>query len=201
MGKHKLHAFGVSGREGKAILGVMPTKGGKSTLLLEFLKDASYSLISDDTPVITRSGKILSFPLRIGLEGGTAWKEAYELKREYFGLKKLISLEDVSYSVAVEARKAVLFLGKRYPSKKCHVVKIGKIRMLFHLFIHMVVGWGLPIVFEYFWEHTLIDFFKKIKIFFSRLLSATLLTCRSKTYMVYLGSDFQVNKNTIEKLM
>ena len=196
-----MHAFGVRGRDDKAILGIMPSKGGKSTLLLEFLKDSFYSLISDDTPVITRGGKILSFPLRIGLTGESSHEGSYELKREYFGLKKLISLEDVSYPVAMESRKAVLFLGKRYQSDKCRVMKIGKTRMLFSLFIHMVVGWGLPIVFEYFWENTLIDFFRKIKIFFSRLLSAISLIWRSKTYIVYLGSDVQMNKDTIRKLV
>ena len=61
IGLHKLHAFGIICNK-KAILGMMPSKGGKTTHLLEFLKDPHCKLISDDTPVITRLEKSIPSP-------------------------------------------------------------------------------------------------------------------------------------------
>ena len=60
-GFHKIHAFGVVKNQ-CAILGIMPMKGGKSTHFLEFLKDKQTQPLSDDTPLITRWGKIKPFP-------------------------------------------------------------------------------------------------------------------------------------------
>ena len=204
IGLHKLHAFGVIYNK-KAILGMMPSKGGKTTHLLEFLKNHSCDLISDDTPVITRSGKIYPFALRIGMEKTAKSlnidpKYLYSIKREYFGEKKLLSLEGVSAKVSHDYDQVILFLGKRHNSRECHINKISKVGILFHLFIHMIIGLGLPMVLEYFWENGFRDFFLKMKIFFSRCLAAFSLALRAKTYIIYLGKDIEHNVESIKNL-
>ena len=115
-GLHKLHAFGVICNK-TAILGMMPGKGGKTTHLLEFLKDPHCNLISDDTPVITRFGNIHPFALRIGVEELAESfpidpKYLYFIKREYFGVKKLLSLEGISNKVSDRYDQIILFSGK-----------------------------------------------------------------------------------------
>ena len=45
----------------------MPSGGGKTTLLLQFIKEDSIKLISEDSPLIDSSGNALPFPIRIGI--------------------------------------------------------------------------------------------------------------------------------------
>lgn len=214
MGLHKLHAFGIVYR-GQAILGMMPSKGGKTTHLIQFLKDPQSEFLSDDTPVISRSGKIKPFPLRLGIEGNSEngneverqlkvenrEENIYTIKREFFGLKTLISFDGLSsLSIAKEYDQVILFLGRRSHARTCHIVPASKISMLFSLFKYMIIGVGLPIVFEYFWQDSIKDFFIKAKIFLSRCVSAIFLSLKSKTYIVYLGQDIQENTTALKQL-
>ncbi|MCY4523904.1 MAG: hypothetical protein OXB84_04105 [Halobacteriovoraceae bacterium] len=204
MALHKLHAFGVIYNK-KAILGMMPSKGGKTTHLLEFLKDPDCNFISDDTPVIGCLGKIYPFALRIGIEDPVKSfkvdkKYLYSIKREYFGTKKLISIEGVPTHISNSYNQVILFLGKRHHSNECHIVQVGKLTILSHLFTHMIIGVGLPTVIEYFWKSGFRDFLLKTKIFFSRCLAAFALAFRSKNYIIYLGNNIEQNINSIKEL-
>ena len=127
-------------------------------------------------------------------------EHVYSIKRESFGVKKLISLEGISTKVSDDYDQIILFLGKRHHSHKCHIRRVGRFRILFHLFVHMIVGLGLPMVLEYFWENGFRDFLVKIKIFFSRCLAAVFLAFRARNYIIYLGRDIEYNVKSIKDL-
>jgi hypothetical protein len=71
----RLHAMGLALRgriDGGAIAVMLPSGGGKSTLVLRALRDERVRLISEDTPLLDRRGVLHPFPLRIGVNATDA---------------------------------------------------------------------------------------------------------------------------------
>lgn len=198
MGLHKLHAFAVS-YDDLALVCMMPTRGGKSTLLMELLKNPKIKIISDDIPLINRAGQVLGFPMKIGLDSLPAElsvsdpdNNIYEMKRSQYGTKKLISLQGLSHKVESLDKKfssIILVEAFRHNSEKSLLVKSSLLKTSKGLFKHGVIGFGLPMILEYFWEFGISDFLKKTFIFFSRALSFLRLSLRSKKYILFLGRE------------
>ena len=205
-GLHKLHAFGVI-KHHKALLGIMPMKGGKSTHFLELLRDPEVQILSDDTPLISRWGRVLPFPLRVGLEqqghrGQVVEQNSaslYHLHRERYGKKHLLSLRSLPHAVGGEYREIILFQGVRFNGNECWVTKMSWGAMAWELFRSLVVGQGLPMVWEYFWQFGPRDFVRKAGIILSRLLAACCLLWRARCYRVFLGRDIAKNTQVISE--
>lgn len=206
-GMHRLHAFGLV-KNRKLILGLMPMKGGKSTLFLELCKDKDTQIISDDSPIIDSFGEVHPFPMRVGLEkldedkflqyGLTDFESnVYKIQRRFYGEKKLISIKAFKNKISEGHDEIILFKAKRLNAEDCHIKQVAKIRLVIPLVMNMVIGIGLPIIIEYFWEEGLDDFFRKSKIAFKRFFAAFLLLLRSKTYKIYLGTDPAMNAEKI----
>ena len=62
----RLHALGLTGRQG-AVAVMLPSGGGKSTLALHALEEGRVRLLSEDSPLLDRRGRLHPFPLRIGV--------------------------------------------------------------------------------------------------------------------------------------
>ncbi len=198
-GMNKVHAMSFS-KGNSTLVGMMPMKGGKSTLLANILNDQSVSIISDDCPLITLTGDVVAFPLRLGVDnlGESAGlkdpeRNCYVLEREFYGQKKLISLEGLPHSVGEVQSHQILFVGKRAPGQASKWVKVSKFSMLWPLVINMIVGIGLPMVMEYFWENGVIDFFRKTKIVIIRTISAIALLLKSDCYEFQMSDNPQEN--------
>ena len=199
-GLHKLHAFSVSYND-LAIVCMMPMKGGKSTLLMQFLKDKRFKIISDDIPLVNFLGEIIPFPIKIGLSdlpGNLAVQEPeknyYTMDRGHYGKKQLLCLEGLPgrvESVNKKFKKVLLIEGFRYNSKTSILKNASIFESIKGLFKHGVIGFGLPMVIEYFWEPGFMDFYRKTKIFFLRLFAFTGLLVRSKRMKLFLGKNPQ----------
>ena len=176
-------------------------EGGKSTHFLQWLRDSRVAILSDDTPLVSRMGKLRPFPIRVGVEHLSPDVRAmvqgddmiYQLQREHYGNKVLISLRGLVNPIGGEYRRVVLMRGIRTNNTECLIRQSSKWGMLGELLKYQVVGWGVPMILEYFWEDGLIDFCKKSWIALSRLGAAVFLLLRSKTYTVFLGADPQRN--------
>lgn len=206
---HKVHAMAVNKDERNLIV-MMPMKGGKTTLFTKFIDDESINLISDDTPMINNSGEVLSFPIRFGLENVDRYKELlasiedeykFKLNREQFGTKILVDTEKYKNRLGRVGEKNILIQGVRWRSDKCVLEKISKLRMLWFLKNHLIVGVGLPMVIEYFLENTIKDHFVNSKILLSRCISAINLVRKSESYICFMGHNVDENYNTIKKLL
>lgn len=209
-GIHKVHALGVIYKNICAV-GMMDMGVGKSTLLLELLKDQEVSLLSDDTPLITSRGEVKKFPIRIGIESLPYDLEViepeenlYSLDRELYGKKNLISLNGIKNAVGEDYKELIFFEGIRGHGKESHLKSSTKLSLWLALQKHMVVGIGLPMVFEYFWETGPRDFFRKAKIFLKRQIAAYRLLSKCTYYKFYMSEDPEQNarilKETILKL-
>ena len=62
----RVHSLGVVGRQG-AVAVLLPSGGGKSTLALRSLLDERVRLLSDETPLLDRHGRLHPFPMRIAI--------------------------------------------------------------------------------------------------------------------------------------
>lgn len=207
-GLHKIHACGF-GTEDKSILMMMPSKGGKTTLFVDMISDPDINLISDDSPLVNRWGKILEFPLRIGKEEKNdlikkfpyvSEKEIYEFKREYFSKKYLLSIANLRNKIGV-GKKIILINGVRSTYVEPRLIRVGKIIMFKNLMQHLVVGIGLPMIIEHFLRRSLWDNIINSKILLSRLCAAFFLLLRSEKYYLYLSPVTLKNRLIIRKLL
>ncbi len=203
LGLHRLHGMAVTRNE-KLYLGMMPMNGGKTTLLSYLLNEGSYALLSDDSPLIDRKGKVYPFPIRIGFEKGGKKPQlfeqakSYELERKEYGKKTLYSLNDLNLKVGGDYKEVFLFRGFR-GFKSPRLKLKSKMSMIFFIFEQGVIGIGLPILIEYFWEFGFIDFFRKTKIFFSRMLGLGRFLLRAKVYKFEMGDNIDENVDYFKK--
>ncbi|MDO9184049.1 MAG: hypothetical protein Q7U04_16670 [Bacteriovorax sp.] len=198
-GLHKLHAFAVSYKE-IAFVCMMPMKGGKSTLLLELLKTKEVKMISDDIPLIDIMGNVYSFPMKIGVNEDSSQKlelqnpeeNLYTLQREHYGKKIFINSKGLGERVELPGKKfkkVIIAEAFRFNSSETRLVSSSIFKTFKGLFKHGVVGIGLPMILEYFWEFGVIDFVKKSQIFLSRLLTFSIFTIKSTRISIYLGKN------------
>ncbi len=205
-GLHRVHAFSVATSE-TTWIGMMPMKGGKTTLFLKLLAaDQRMKIVSDDTPLVTLNGRIKPFAIRVGCEAnhvpGTLSQvdpnATYRLERKQYGPKILIDIRGLGRPLSDRPpSRVILFQGIRQSGPGCEVRPCGRLRMLRHLGKNMIVGVGLPMVIEYFLESTPLDWLRNAGILFSRTWAAMALVSRSQCYEVLLGNDPDLNARVI----
>ena len=207
LGFHKVHAMGIVYRD-VCLIGMMDSGVGKSTLLGELLVDPEVHLLSDDTPLVDKQGRFLPFPLRLGLEDipkdlliKNPQKNLYHLKREFFGLKTLICIDGLKNSVASTYKKLMIFEGRRIKGEECLIQRQNRMRFLYSLSKHMIIGIGLPIIFEYFWRSGFRDFLTKTHIALKRGKCALSLIMKHEFYTIGLGENPKKNANKIKDIM
>lgn len=203
-GFHKIHAMGVQINHTNVVL-IAPSKGGKSTLFMRLLAHPTSQMISDDTPVIDVSGTVHPFPLRLGLEEGSFIPEyinkdsIYLLNRRKFGTKLLIPIEALGRSIAQSsnAKRTILIAGKRTERKVPRILRVGAIRMFPRVFISMIIGIGLPMILEYFFESGTNDIIKRVKIILSRTRAGFMLMMKSEKYFFEMSNDIDANESAL----
>ena len=94
VGLTRLHGLGIRGAQGGVVV-MLPSGGGKSTLALRALQEPGIGLISEDSPLLDRRGRLHPFPLRIGVNetdadrlppGSTRTIERMEFQRWFWTL-------------------------------------------------------------------------------------------------------------------
>jgi hypothetical protein len=210
-GLHRLHAMAVKIGE-LCVTCAMPMGMGKSTLLLELLRDVSIGVISDDSPLVTGTGKIRRFPVRFGIKPGQLdqWvshpnlrlEEAYELDRMRYGKKLLLPLSAVRNPVcSTDSSRVILITGTRSALPGCEIREVSGFRSLPILFTDLVIGVGLPMMREYFIEPGWRDFAIVTGIFFRRLGAALRLALRARHLRIRLGPKPEMNARTLKTFL
>lgn len=195
-GLHKLHAFAVSFND-IALVCMMPSKGGKSTLLAELLNDERIKMISDDIPLIDTFGHVRPFPLKLGvnelspdLQVMNPNENIYSMKRESHGEKILVCTRGLVGKVESTERvfkNVILAEAFRFNSPNAKIIPMSWYKTMKGLFKHGILGIGSPMIIEYFWEIGWRDFLKKAKIFLMRCSAFAALCTRSKRIQIYSG--------------
>ena len=205
-GMHRIHACGFTLKDKNIIL-MLPSKGGKTTSLLELVQDQEVGLISDDSPLVDTWGNIHAFPLRIGIENKSKVIEQisylkdddfYEFKRKYYSKKYLLPLFKLKNKVEVKD-KTILLSGKRSTYTSTQIYKVSKLKMMNNLINYMIVGIGLPLILEYFIQNKVKDHFVNLLILFKRIISSVSLLIKSECYEVFLSDNPQESIQSIKE--
>lgn len=208
LGVHRLHACGFRLDHTRVLL-TMPMGGGKSTFFVEMARNyPEIELLGDDTVLIDQEGGAHPFTIRVGLPElyhQVFQSKTYELHRRQFGVKTLLPIEELGPSVLGESPwssgedRIVLLFGERAgaPSK----VRISRYEAFLELISPMIVGEGLAMILEYFWERGPRDFWVKAKIALLRVRAAWRLAKRAECWRVELDTDRGANSHFIRELI
>ncbi len=199
-GIHRIHALGIS-FQGKAVLCLLPQGAGKTILGLELLKYPGIELLSDDTPLFTVSGKILPFPLRIGIKKGNRVdipeQYLYNFNRRQYGSKVLIDIAYFKDKISTPAIPFLILVGECEFSNNPRIEKIAKFNVFFPLFRDAVFGLGLPQMLEYFLRTGIKDITDKFRIILSRISASIKILSKSQSYRFVIGRDKQKNAQVL----
>jgi len=199
-GLHRIHALGVVVKN-RAVLLPLPMGGGKSTLGLHLLKHPEVQILSDDSPFIDRQGRLLAFPLRLGLLPGAEHHIPPEHRRSImrmeFGRKDLVNYSYFQDRVAASAEPGLVLVGSRTLSKDCRVEEVGKLAGLRACIENCVLGVGLYQGLEFILHSSGWELLTKSGLVMSRLRNCSQLLRRSRVYRVHLGRDPELNARTV----
>ncbi|OGS22105.1 MAG: hypothetical protein A3J83_03795 [Elusimicrobia bacterium RIFOXYA2_FULL_40_6] len=201
-GVHRVHALGITCNS-KTVLCLMPQGAGKTTLCLELLKYPEIKLLSDESPLISRKGQILPFPLRIGINTSLdiPGKYLYNFNRRKYGNKTLIDIEYFKDKIAVSDEASdfpvSVFIGKREASVNSIIKKAAKHKAIVPFMQHHVIGIGLPQMIEYFLRKDFQDIISKTGILFSRMYTSIKSILKSDVYVFIIGQDKQKNAQVL----
>ncbi|MCR4662464.1 MAG: hypothetical protein K5622_01090, partial [Endomicrobiaceae bacterium] len=199
-GFHRIHSCSFSYNK-ETFICILPQGGGKSTLLMNLLKNDDIKLLSDDTPITDRKGKIYPFPIRVGVcnDYDTSYIPSNFIttfNRRKFGQKRLIAFDYFKDKIENTDLPVNIIIGQRIYSDTPKIQTAGKFYIFKELFKSCVVGYGLPQVIEYFLIGGFKDFFKKIFIVLSRFYACIRLLLKTKqTFIFYLSKNTDANSN------
>jgi hypothetical protein len=201
---HRVHALGVA-VAGRAALVLLPMGGGKSTLGAELLKYPEVQLLSDDSPLVDRRGRIHPFPLRLGLlpggEGGIPESDRRVVNRMEFGPKVLVNYRYFADRVCARAEPGAIFLGSRSLSRTCQILPASRSAALCSMISNCVVGLGLFHGLEFLLSRSPAEIASRAGLGFSRLRTSLRLIRRSRCFHLALGRDTQENGRTLVEFL
>ncbi|MDD5155984.1 MAG: hypothetical protein PHF11_05855 [Candidatus Omnitrophica bacterium] len=201
-GMHRVHGLGIEAN-GKAVLILLPSGGGKTTLLLELLKKEGIKLVSEDSPLINSSGKILPFPLRIGVSypdkpQGIPESHLHLIERMEFGPKYVIDMDYFKDRISKNSLEAQSILcGIRCLGAESRIIPLAKYRTLGEFIKNSVIGVGLYQGLEFLLQGGLSGIFKKSGVILSRFKNSCKVISGAKTYLFVIGSDRRRNAETL----
>jgi hypothetical protein len=199
-GLHRVHALGFN-VNGKAALVLLPMGGGKSTLGTHLLEHPAVKILSDDSPLVDRQGRLWCFPLRIGLlpgsEGNIPPGDLRCIQRMEFGPKLLLRHEYFEHRILESAPAAFVFIGRRSLSEDCRIVAISRYAAMRQLIPNCVVGMGLFQGMEFMFNRSAGAVAAKLSMAFSRLRNCWVLCGKASTHKLVLGRDHKRNAATL----
>ncbi|MBN1406097.1 MAG: hypothetical protein JW946_06225 [Candidatus Omnitrophica bacterium] len=203
---HRVHGLGLD-INGKAVLILLPKGGGKTTLLLNLLKEKNVKLISEDSPLIDKNSNILPFPIRIGVsceEKPFFVDEKYLtfVKRMEFEPKYLIDIEAFKDKISDKASKPwIILLGERSLGNESKITPASKSKAFGEFVKNSVIGLGLYQGVEFILQKSPWELLGKTGLLYSRFRNAAKVISKSKTYTFTLGCDISKNSATLLELL
>jgi hypothetical protein len=196
----RVHGLGIS-RNGKAILILLPEKGGKTTLALELLQTSEVELLSEDSPLINRHGEVMPFPLRLGiLPGGESdipKEYLYEVKFTRVGTKILVDPDYFKDKIASICKASKIIIGEKTLGIESRIEPVRRPRVIIELVKSSVIGLGLHQGLEHLLSRNPWHIFGNIRMAFSRFYNCLALVKGCKTYRFIIGHNTNKNVATL----
>ncbi len=204
-GRTRVHALGLE-TGGQAVLLMLPSSGGKTTMALKMLQVDGVRLLSEDSPLMTRNGVIEPFPIRIGVRPGTAVPDIpsalqLDIERMEFGPKKLIDIEAFHDRISGPVPICAILLGTRFSSGESRIMKVSRHKALRPLISDAVVGLGLYQGVEFVLQSSALELLGKGRLAFARLRNSLGVLRRADVYRFEMGTDIEQTANTLETFL
>lgn len=205
IGLPRLHALGLSGRQGGVAV-MLPSGGGKSTLAVNALQADAVKLLSEDSPLIDRHGVMHPFPLRLGVNPGDADRlppgRVRTLERMEFHPKTLLDV--TAFADQIESRPQPLrhvVLGHRTLGNRAALEPVGRFDLAGPLLRECVVGVGLYQGMEFVLQRGMRDVAGKLRPAGIRLACSAGVLARARTWRLTLGRDREANWAALAPLL
>lgn len=147
IGLVRLHGLGLSGASG-AVVVMLPSGGGKSTLALRALEDDHVRILAEDTPLLDRGGFLHPFPLRIGINATDAERlppgSVRRIERMEFHPKLALDLQSFRHRIDPQPRPlAHIVVGVRSLGRSAELKAVPRRAAVGPLLREAVVGVGV----------------------------------------------------------
>jgi hypothetical protein len=205
IGLPRLHALGFAGAGGSVAV-LLPGGGGKSTLALRALRDDHVRLLSDDSPLIDRRGRLHPFPLRLAVNpqqahelppGSVRQMERMELHPKL--LLNVDSWEDRIESVPQPLRHIVI--GERSLGREARLERVPRRAAIGPFLREAVIGVGLYQGMEFVLQHGAIDVARQARPALVRGLCCAAGLSRASVWRLTVGRDHERNWNALRRLV
>lgn len=204
-GLTRIHALGLSGRQG-AVLLLLPSGGGKTTLALRALQESGVKLLSEDTPVLDRHGLVHPFPLRIGVNPDDAHLlpegQTRRIERLEYGPKLLLSIDAVRDRVEQRPQPlGHIVVGRRWLSGGGTLAPLSRRTLIGPLVRDGVVGVGVAQMIEYVLRRGARDFLGQGGIAAGRARCCARALAGTSAWRLELGRDAERNWAALAPLL
>lgn len=205
-GLHRVHALAVA-KQGRSAIIVLPSTGGKTTLAQHFLQSGDgWRLVSEDSPLIDRRGRVHPMPLRLGVmsEEPPPFPPQFVsyFERMEFGPKYLVSLRAFPNRIETQVTKpGWLFLGRRTLGRTCRISPVSRRAGFRALTRDMIVGLGLYQGLEFLLRRSAFDLLAHTRLVAGRTRAAVALLRRTRVYEIELGRDADLNASMLSSFL
>lgn len=203
---HRLHALALSYR-GEAVLVLLPSGGGKTTMALSMLNRDGFGLLSEDSPLIDRDGRVLPFHTCLGVKNGSGCppipaQYLRRVRRMEFDPKTLVDLDYFQPRLETEAFwPRYLLVGQRTLGSGTAIRPLAALRAWHALITNMVVGIGIYQGLEFLLERGSWEVFSRLGLVASRLRNAWQLLKRAEAWQIQLGRDVERNSDRLIRFL
>ncbi len=205
IGLPRLHALGLAAPDG-AVAVMLPSGGGKSTLALRAIEADGVGLLSEDSPLMDRHGRLHPFPLRIGVnEVSAQGLPADKLRRlERMEFHPKLALEVEAFADRIEAEPqpvAHVVVGRRSLGRTARLEPLPRRAAAGTLLREAVVGVGLYQGMEFVLQRGVVDTLRQARPAAVRSARCTALLRRAKVWRLTLGRDHDDNWRALAPLL
>lgn len=201
----RLHALGLLGGDG-AVAVMLPSGGGKSTLALRALQSDSVRLLSEDSPLLDRHGRLHPFPLRIGINESDAERlpslNVRRIERMEFHPKLALDISAFADRIEPEPQPLRhLVIGRRSLGTESMLTPLPRTAAAGPLLREMVIGVGLYQGMEFVLQHGMGDVVQKFGTAAMRGACAAAVLRRVRVWRLVLGRDHERNWDALSALV
>lgn len=201
----RLHALGLVGAQG-AVLVLLPSGGGKSTMALRALHEPRVRLLSDDTPLLDQRGRAHPFVLRIGVDAAAAktfpGDQVRRIQRLEYPDKYVVALDAFGPGIESDPQPvAHIVVARRRLGTGASLQRVPRRAVLGPLFREGVVGLGVAQMIEWVLQRGPRDAFGKLGIATSRGACCASAVSRAKTWRLSMGRDHERTWDALATLL
>jgi hypothetical protein len=204
-GLTRVHALALAGPRGAVAL-LLPSGGGKSTLALRALQADGVRILSEDSPLLDRRGRLHPFPLRIGINATDADKlpagSVRRLERMEFHPKLALDLEAFADRIEPSAQRLRhIVIGRRTLGREARLERVPRAAAIGVLTREAVVGVGIYQGMEFILQRGLRDVVGKLDVAVLRATCCAAGLARARVWRATLGRDRERNWAALQPLL